>query len=52
MELVGFDATTLQGLLAGNGEPEAPSDFPAVDENVPTEFQCPKCAFRWSGKPS
>jgi ParB-like chromosome segregation protein Spo0J len=52
MDLSGFDATTLQGLLSGPAEPEAPSDFPAVDENVPTEFQCPRCQFRWSGKPS
>ena len=52
MELAGFDAGALEGLLSGGGEPEAPDDFPAVDENVPTEFQCPKCAFRWSGKPS
>ena len=52
MEFTGFDATALQGLLTGDGEPEAPADFPAVDENVPTEFQCPRCQFRWSGKPS
>jgi len=52
MDLSGFDATALQGLLSGGAEPEAPADFPAVDENVPTEFQCPRCAFKWSGKPS
>ncbi len=52
MDLSGFDATTLQGLLAGSGDPEAPADFPEVDENVPTEFQCPRCSFKWSGKPS
>lgn len=27
----------------------APDDFPAVDENVPTEHQCPKCHYKWSG---
>ena len=52
MEFTGFDAGALEGLMTGNGEPEPPDDFPAVDENVPTEFQCPKCSFRWSGKPS
>ncbi len=52
MDLSGFDATALQGLLSGGAEPEPPADFPAVDENVPTEFQCPRCAFKWSGKPS
>lgn len=52
LDLAGFDAGSLEGLLAGAEEPQAPEEFPAVDENVPTEFQCPKCAFKWSGKPS
>ena len=52
LDLAGFDAGALEALLTGDGEPEAPAEFPAVDENVPTEFQCPKCAFKWSGKPS
>jgi ParB-like chromosome segregation protein Spo0J len=49
LDLAGFDAATLEGLLA---EPEAPADFPEFNENVPTEFVCPKCKFAWSGKPS
>lgn len=52
MDLSGFDATSLEGLLAGAIEPESPEDFPEVDEDVPTEYQCPKCQFRWSGKPA
>ena len=52
MDLSGFDATALQGLLSGGGDPEAPADFPAVDENVPTDFVCPRCHYAWSGKPS
>ena len=51
MDLSGFDATSLEGLLAAAIEPESPEDFPEVDEDVPTEYQCPKCQFRWSGKP-
>lgn len=27
-------------------------EFPAFDEDVPTEYQCPKCSYRWSGKPA
>jgi hypothetical protein len=26
-------------------------EFPAYDEEIPTEYTCPKCAYRWSGKP-
>ena len=51
LDLAGFDATALAGLLADN-TPVPPDDFPAVDENLPTEYQCPKCSYRWSGKPS
>ncbi len=52
LDLAGFDAAALQALLTAQTEPEPPADFRAVDENLPTEFQCPKCAYRWSGKPS
>ena len=30
---------------------EAPAGFPVVDENLPIEHVCPKCSYRWSGKP-
>jgi ParB-like chromosome segregation protein Spo0J len=52
MDLAGFDAEALAGILAGAPDPTPPEDFTAVDENLPTEFQCPKCSYRWSGKPS
>jgi ParB-like chromosome segregation protein Spo0J len=52
LEVAGFDANALAGLLADPPEPTPPEDFTAVDENLPTEFQCPKCGYRWSGKPS
>ena len=52
LDLAGFDANALAGLLADPPEPTPPEDFTSVDENLPTEFQCPKCAYRWSGKPS
>ena len=49
LELAGFDAATLADLMA---EAAPPADFPTFDENVPTEFVCPKCKFAWSGKPA
>ncbi|WP_413808142.1 hypothetical protein [Streptomyces sp. OE57] len=27
-------------------------EFPAYDEDVPTEYKCPRCEYSWSGKPS
>jgi len=30
--------------------PEAPEDFPEVDENIEINTECPKCGFKWSGK--
>jgi ParB-like chromosome segregation protein Spo0J len=52
MDLAGFDASALEVLLAGPQEPEPPEDFKPVDEDLPTEYQCPKCQYRWSGKPA
>jgi hypothetical protein len=31
--------------------PGPPGQFPAVGENIPTSFQCPKCRYQWSGAP-
>jgi len=52
LDVVGFDADALAGLLADPPEPTPPEDFKSVDEDLPTEYQCPKCSYRWSGKPS
>lgn len=30
---------------------QAPDDFDAFDEDIETEYQCPKCSYQWSGKP-
>ncbi|WP_451997136.1 hypothetical protein [Azospirillum argentinense] len=34
---------------AQDGKP--PEDFPSYGEDIPTQFCCPKCGYRWSGKP-
>jgi ParB-like chromosome segregation protein Spo0J len=52
LDLAGFDAVALDALLAEPPQPEAPDEFPEVNENIPSEFQCPKCSYRWSGKAS
>ena len=28
--------------------PDAPEDFPTVDETIPVNCQCPKCGYEWS----
>jgi hypothetical protein len=30
--------------------PEAPAAFPEYDENIKTDYRCPKCGYTWSGK--
>ena len=52
MDLTGFDASSLDGLFSIPGDPEAPDEFPKADENLATEFKCPKCGYAWSGKQS
>ncbi len=52
MALTGFDTDALDKVLAGFQEPEAPEEFPEANENILTDFQCPKCQYRWSGKAS
>lgn len=46
LDLAGFDAAALEGLLADPPQPEAPEEFPEIDEDLPTEFRCPKCSYR------
>lgn len=52
LDLAGFDVDALEVFLAEPQEPEPPEDFTPVDEDLPTEYQCPKCQYRWSGKPA
>jgi hypothetical protein len=49
MDLTGFDMDALDELMKSPPQPDAPDDFPAVDENIETEHQCPKCGYQWSG---
>lgn len=42
----------LEELLNGVAEPTPPSEFAEYNEGIETEYCCPKCSYRWSGKPS
>ena len=41
-----FDAA-----MAAMDEPIAPDAFQTYDEEIETEYCCPKCGYEWSGKP-
>ena len=30
--------------------PQPPNGFKSYDENIETQFQCPKCGYEWSGR--
>lgn len=52
-----FGADELEKLLAEPAPPPPekppaapPTEFQAFGESIPTDFCCPKCSYRWSGK--
>jgi len=47
--LLGFDEDQLATFQSPG--PDAPDQFGAVDENISTEWCCPRCSYRWSGNP-
>lgn len=49
LSLLGFEDDRIASLLAGGADPEPPGEFPAYDETLDTEHQCPKCGYKWSG---
>jgi len=48
MDLTGFDNAELERLMT-QFHVESPEEFPTVDENIPTDHQCPKCGYTFSG---
>lgn len=44
------DIGALGAMLASEVEP--PEDFGEYDEDIETEYCCPKCGYEWSGKPA
>jgi hypothetical protein len=48
LEVTGFS----QGdLLAELPAANPPGEFPSYDDDINTEYRCPKCEYEWSGKP-
>lgn len=46
-------AGSLDGTVRPLAEPgEPPDEFKSYDENIPTKYECPKCGYSWSGRPS
>lgn len=54
-EGTGYSENDVQRMIgaevADRGEPVAPDEFPSYDSDLDTQYQCPKCAYEWSGKP-
>lgn len=57
-EIPGVDEEWLSGVLESVGVnnsdtelPESPEDFKEYDEEIETQYCCPKCGYEWSGKP-
>jgi rubredoxin len=40
-----------QAPIPPEAEAAPPEEFPTYDEDLPTDFCCPKCGYTWSGKP-
>jgi hypothetical protein len=40
------------GILGESVSNQPPEDFASYDENIETAYCCPKCGYRWSGKPN
>ena len=43
------DAEMKADVAAVTRLPLPPEEFPAHDEKIDTEFQCPRCSYKWSG---
>jgi ParB-like chromosome segregation protein Spo0J len=46
-DILGLDSATLDSFFSS---PDAPGSFKAVDENLETEHECPRCHYVWSGR--
>lgn len=47
-ELVKGDARSLKAML--NANIQAPEEFKEYGDGIETQYCCPKCGYRWSGK--
>ena len=58
LQQVNTGEAALQSLLADLAEqasvipPAPPEEFGEYGEDIETEYCCPKCGYKWSGKPA
>lgn len=56
LKLAGYDISLLgfgeQQLVQFTTQPSPPGEFPTFGDNIPTDFECPQCHYKWSGKPT
>lgn len=56
LEATGFTDEEVGAILQKLGsdilDGDSPEEFEKYDEDIETEYCCPKCNYRWSGKPS
>lgn len=50
LSLTGFDPDEIEKFFEGLEDVEAPEDFKEFDEDLETDYRCPKCGYEWSGK--
>ncbi len=48
--LAGFDAAELSEIMGFDDDISPPDEFKEVDEDIETDYCCPKCHYEWSGK--
>lgn len=50
IESIGYSKEDLDELYESISQ-SPPEDFPEYDDNIETDFCCPKCNYEWSGNP-
>ncbi|PJF21234.1 MAG: hypothetical protein CUN56_12120 [Phototrophicales bacterium] len=51
MQASGYSNTDYEALLQSLDTPTPPDSFKVYDEDIETEYCCPKCGYEWSGNP-
>jgi ParB-like chromosome segregation protein Spo0J len=51
VDLLGFDESEFVNVDDTTRPKDAPDDFAEYDDDLSTDFKCPKCNYEWSGKP-
>lgn len=50
VQAAGFDERDVRELMDRIEGAQPPEDFAAYDESIETQYCCPKCGYKWSGK--